>query len=329
MESSVINGFLDAFLGVLDSGFGFIAGDVAYVLNALIVISVTLAGVQWVLAQEAPLGPFFRKVLFVGFFAFLINNWNALAGAINGSGAMLGLKAGGSSLTLEDLHNPGRIAGIGAELFGRTAALGEGMNILTDFVTLSIILISAIAVMLGFFVLALQLFTALIAFKLGTLAAFVALPWGVFSGTAWIAERPLGWVVGSAVRLFVLALIASVSIAFVDRLPPALTLDAGGALNILLFGLTVLSLAWFGPQLASEVVMGQPHLSGADSFRAAQGAAAAAVGTAVSARIMAGGVSAGRGSSARSASAPRAAAASTGVDHSRLQPRQQTRPRRP
>ena len=113
MESSVINGFLDAFLGVLDSGFGFIAGDVAYVLNAVIVISVTLAGVQWVLAQEAPLAPFFRKVLFTGFFAFLINNWNALAGAINASGAMLGLKAGGSSLTLEDLHNPGRVAGIG------------------------------------------------------------------------------------------------------------------------------------------------------------------------------------------------------------------------
>ena len=325
MESSVINGFLDAFLGVLDSGFGFIAGDVAYVLNALIVISVTLAGVQWVLAQEAPLAPFFRKVLFTGFFAFLINNWNALAGAVNASGAMLGLKAGGSSLTLEDLHNPGRVAGIGTELFGRTAALGEGMNILTDFVTLSIVLIAAIVVMLGFFVLALQVFTALIAFKLGALAAFVALPWGVFSGTAWIAERPLGWVVGSAVRLFVLALIASVSISFVDRLPPELTLDAGGALNILLFGLTVLSLAWFGPQLASEVVMGQPHLSGADSFRAAQGAAAAAVGTAVSARIMAGGVSAGRGGSGRSAAAPRPAAANTGVDHSRLQPRHQPR----
>jgi type IV secretion system protein TrbL len=328
MDSSIINGFLDAFLSVLDSGFGFIAGDVAYVLNALIVISVTLAGVQWVLAQEAPAGPFFRKVLFVGFFAFLINNWNALAGAINSSGAMLGLKAGGSSLTLEDLHNPGRIAGIGTELFGRTAALGEGMNILTDFVTLSIVLIAAIVVMLGFFVLALQLFTALIAFKLGTLAAFVALPWGVFSGTAWIAERPLGWVVGSAVRLFVLALITSVSIAFVDRLPPDLTLDAGGALNILLFGLTVLSLAWFGPQLASEVVMGQPHLSGADSFRAAQGAAATAVGTAVSARIMAGGISAGRGGSVRSAAASRPAAANTGVDHSKLQPRHQPRPRR-
>ncbi|MBU3922197.1 MAG: type IV secretion system protein, partial [Alphaproteobacteria bacterium] len=198
MDPATINSFLDQFIQVIDSGFGLIQGDVAYVLNALIVISVTLAGAHWALAAEAPIAPFFRKVLFVGFFAFLINNWNALATAINQSGAMLGLRAGGSGLTLPDLHNPGRIAGIGTELFGRTAELGRGMNILSDFVPLVTILIAAFVIMFGFFILALQIFSALIAFKLGSLAAFVALPWGVFSGTAWVAERPLGWVVGSA-----------------------------------------------------------------------------------------------------------------------------------
>ena len=89
------------------------------------------------------------------------------------------------------------------------------MNIITDFVPLVTIFVAAIFAMLGFFVLALQLFVALIAFKLGSLAAFVALPWGVFNGTSWVAERPLGWVAGSAIRLFLLALIASVSLTFV------------------------------------------------------------------------------------------------------------------
>ena len=301
MDPTTINSFLDQFILVIDSGFGLIEGDVAYVLNALIVISVTLAGAQWALAAEAPMAPFFRKVLFIGLFAFLINNWNALATAINQSGALLGLRAGGSGLALADLHNPGRIAGIGTELFGRTAELGRGMNILTDFVPLVTILVAAFVIMFGFFILALQIFSALIAFKLGSLAAFVALPWGVFSGTAWVAERPLGWVVGSAVRLFVLALIASVSITFVERLPAVFVLDAGGALNILLFGLTLLMLAWFGPQLASEVVSGQPHLSGADAIRAGQGAAATAAGAAVTTRLVMSG--AGRAS-------PHAAAAS-------------------
>ena len=107
-----------------------------YVLNALIVISIVLAGAQWALAQEAPMAPFFRKVLFVGFFAFLINNWDALATAINQSGAMLGLQAGGGGADAWPICTiPAASAEIGIELFGRTAALGEGMNIITDFVS--------------------------------------------------------------------------------------------------------------------------------------------------------------------------------------------------
>lgn len=278
MDPATVNTFLDRFLAVADSGFGLIAGDIGYVLNALIIISITLAGAQWALAQEAPMAAFFRKVLFVGLFAFLINNWDALATAINQSGAMLGLKAGGDGMSMADLHNPGRVAGIGIEMFGRTAALGEGMNIITDFGPLIAIYVAAFCVMLGFFLLALQVFVALIAFKLGALAAFVALPWGVFSGTSWVAERPIGWVVGSAIRLFVLAFVASISVTFVDSLPATMTLDDGGVLNVMLFGVTVMTLAWFAPSLASEVVQGQPHLSGADAMRAGQGAAARAVG---------------------------------------------------
>lgn len=272
MDPSSLNSFLDQFLALASSGFGLIQGDVTYVLNALIVISVTLAGAQWSLAGEAPMAPFFRKVLFVGLFAFLINNWNAISTAIVRSGAQLGLNAGGGAMTMGELHDPGRVGQIGVELFGRTVALSEGMNLLTDFVPLITILAAAFFVMLGFFVLALQLFVSLIAFKLGALAAFVALPWGVFSGTAWVAERPLGWVVGCAMRLFILAFVASVSITFVNTLPATLTLDSGGALNILLFGLTVLALAWFAPALASEVGQGQPHLSGADAVRTGVGA---------------------------------------------------------
>lgn len=284
MGPSSLNSFLGQFLALADAGFGLISGDVNYVLNALIVISLVLAGAQWALAGEAPMAPFFRKVLFVGLFAFLINNWNALASAINQSGAMLGLKAGGDGLTMADLHNPGRVGQIGVELFGRTAAMSEGMNLFTDAFAMATIWLSAVLVMLGFFVLALQLFVSLIAFKLGSLAAFVALPWGVFSGASWVAERPLGWVAGSAIRLFVLAFVASVAISFVEILPATFTLDAGGVLNIFLFGLTILALAWFAPALAGEVMQGQPNLSGADAVRSGIGAAVSAAGAVYVAR---------------------------------------------
>jgi type IV secretion system protein TrbL len=278
MDPSSLNSFLDQFLALADSGFGLIQGEVNYVLNALIVISITLAGAQWALAGEAPMAPFFRKVLFVGLFAFLVNNWASLSAIIVRSGAQLGLNAGGNGMSMADLHNPGRVGQIGVELFGRTAAMAEGMNIFTDAFAMATIWISAMLVMLGFFVLAMQLFVSLIAFKLGSLAAFVALPWGVFNGTSWVAERPLGWVAGCAIRLFVLAFVASIAISFVNTLPATFTLNAGGVLNIFLFGLTVLALAWFAPMLASEVVQGQPHLSGSDAIRTGVGATFATAG---------------------------------------------------
>ncbi len=278
MDPSSLNSFLDQFLALADSGFGLIQGDVTYVLNALIVISITLAGAQWALAGEAPMAPFFRKVLFVGLFAFLVNNWASLSTIIVRSGAQLGLNAGGNGMSMADLHNPGRVGQIGVELFGRTAAMAEGMNVFTDAFAMATVWVSAVLVMLGFFVLAMQLFVSLIAFKLGSLAAFVALPWGVFNGTSWVAERPLGWVAGCAIRLFVLAFIASIAITFVNTLPATFTLNAGGVLNIFLFGLTVLALAWFAPMLASEVVQGQPHLSGSDAIRTGVGATFATAG---------------------------------------------------
>lgn len=297
MDPASVNSFLDQFLAVANSGFGLIQGDVTYVLNALIIISITLAGAQWALSGEAPMAPFFRKVLFVGLFAWLINNWNFLATTIVRSGAQLGLNAGGGGMTMAELHNPGRVGQIGVELFGRTIALAEGMNIFTDFASMLTVWVAAFLVMLGFFVLALQLFVSLIAFKLGSLAAFVALPWGIFNGTAWVAERPLGWVVGCAIRLFVLAVVASVSMTFVNTLPATFTLDFGGVLNVLLFGITVLALAWFAPMLASEVVQGQPHLSGSDAVRTAIGAGFTTIGgamiTSMAIRNTAGAIGAG------------------------------------
>ncbi len=125
MDPAAINTFLDQFIAIVDSGFGLIQGDVAFVLNALIVISITLAGAQWALSAEAPMAHFFRKVLFVGLFAFLINNWNALSSAINQSGAMLGLRAGGGTLTL-----PGQIAEPASKTIRREGQGALGSQIL-------------------------------------------------------------------------------------------------------------------------------------------------------------------------------------------------------
>lgn len=328
MNTGSVNSFLDRFLGLADRGFGLIQGDVAFVLNALIVISIVLAGSMWALKGEAPMAPFFRKVLFVGLFAFLVNNWMYVAGAINQSGALLGLKAGGSGMSLAELHDPARVAVQGKELFGRVMEMGGGMNILTDFLTLATILFAGVVILVAFFVLALQIFVQLIAFKLGSLAAFVALPWGVFSGTAWAAERPLGWVASSAIRLFLLAFVASVAISFIAQLPQQMTLASGGALDVLLFGLTILTLSFLAPALASEVMQGNPNLSAAQPIQAGMGVVGAGVGAAVTTKILMSGRGAprARGGGGGRSSGGRGGRARPSLNYAAMRPRPQRKP---
>ena len=52
-EMDVIDRFLDIFISYIDSGFGLLQGDVAYLTSTLIVIDVTLAGLFWALSLEA------------------------------------------------------------------------------------------------------------------------------------------------------------------------------------------------------------------------------------------------------------------------------------
>ena len=115
-EMDVIDRFLETFIAYIDSGFGLLAGDVAYLTSTLIVIDVTLAGLFWALSQNADvMSGLLKKVLYVGFFAFLLGNFSFLSNVIFESFAELGIKGGSGTLAAADLMRPGFIAGVGFE----------------------------------------------------------------------------------------------------------------------------------------------------------------------------------------------------------------------
>mgnify|MGYP001257025069 CR=1 FL=1 len=110
----VIDTFLATFIAYIDSGFGLLAGDVAYLSTTLIAIDITLAGLFWALSQNTDvIAGLLKKVLYVGFFAFIIGNFAFLSAIIFDSFAELGLRAGGSTMTAGDLMRPGFIAATG------------------------------------------------------------------------------------------------------------------------------------------------------------------------------------------------------------------------
>ena len=310
--TGVIDRFLDLFARYIDSGFGLIHGDVGFLASSLIVIDVTLAMLFWTWGEgEDIVARLVRKTLQVGFFAFLIANWNGLAKIIYLSFSGIGLKAAGSG-NPDDLLHPGKIAQTGIDaarpLFDQATALAGPVGIFTNAAQIAVLLLAFAIVLLAFFIIAIQLFVTLIEFKLMTLAGFVLVPFGLFGRTAFLAERVLGNVMATGIKVLVLAVIIGIGSTIFHEFvidfggtPP--TLEQVG--SIALAALTLLGLSIFGPGIASGLISGGPQLGAGAAV--ATGMMVAGVGVAAG-TAAAGAVGlAGRASSAAASTLSRSA----------------------
>ena len=296
MNSGVIDRFTDVFTRYIDSGFGLLGGEVAFLASTLIVIDVTIAGLFWAWsAEEDLLAHLIKKVLYVGFFAFLIGNFNGLAKIVFNSFSGLGLKAAGSSLTADQFLQPGRLARVGIDagkpILDAASQLTGYVSFFLNFVQIFVLLGAWLVVLVSFFVLAIQLFVTLIEFKLTTLAGFVLVPFGLFGKTAFLAERVLGNVVASGVKVLVLAVIVGIG----TNLFGEFTQGWGGnqpsledTLSLALAALSLLGLGIFGPGIATGLTAGAPQLGAGAAVGTALAAGGLAVAGAVGARAGAG-----------------------------------------
>ncbi|PQA89232.1 P-type conjugative transfer protein TrbL [Hyphococcus luteus] len=313
-DINVIDDFTATFTAYIDSGFGLLAGDVGFLTAILIGIDVVLAGLFWALAGEQNvLGQFVKKVLYVGAFAFIINNFALLANIVFESFAGLGLIASGSSLTAADLLKPGFVAATGFDaaypLLEEASDLGGFPGFFNNFVTIAIILLAWLIVLFAFFILAIQLFVTILEFKLTTLAGFVLVPFALWNKTSFLAERVLGNVVASGVKLMVLAIIVGIGSTVFGAVTAAFTpgdVTLEQAASTILGSLSLLALGIFGPGIATGLVSGAPQLGAGAAVATAAGTGAAVVGAGALAAT-------GAGAAARAGqSAVRAAASMAG-----------------
>ncbi len=134
--------------------------------------------------------------------------------------------------------------------------------------------------LLAFFILAIQLFITLIEFKLTTLAGFVLIPFGLFGKTAFMAERVLGNVISSGIKVLVLAVIIGIGSTLFSQFTAGfggVTPTIDEAMAVVLAALSLLGLGIFGPGIANGIVSGGPQLG---AGAAARGGVTAAGGAA-------------------------------------------------
>src|ERR1700743_264320 len=298
--TGIIDQFLETFTRYIDSGFGLVGGAVGSLATTRAAIDITLAGLFWSWgADEDVLARLIKKTLFVGVFAFLIGNWNSLASIVFNSFAGLGLKASGTGLSSADFLRPGKIAQVGLDagrpILASVSGLMGYVSFFENFGQIAVFLFAWIVVLLAFFILAIQLFITLIEFKLTTLAGFVLIPFGLFGKTVFAAERVLGNVISSGVKVLVLAVIVGIGSTLFAQFTAGFggnqpTLDNPMALG--LGALALLGLGIFGPGIANGIVSGGPQLGAGAAIGtglAAGGAVVAGAGLAAGGVGLAGG----------------------------------------
>ncbi|HCK0545022.1 TPA: P-type conjugative transfer protein TrbL [Pseudomonas aeruginosa] len=302
-DVTIIDRFLDTFSRYIDSGFGLLQGEVAFLTATLIVIDMTIAGLYWAMSHatgqgEDVIAKLLRKVLYVGAFAYIIGNFNWLAGIVFRSFAGLGLTATGSTMTMENFLQPGRLAktGIdaGAPILDQIGDMAGFPEVFVNIDPIVVMFLAWLTVILCFFVLAIQLFITLIEFKLTTLAGFVLVPFALWNKTSFLAEKVLGNVVSSGIKVLVLAVIVGIGSGLFAEFqvhPDEPSIDH--ALVVMLASLALLALGIYGPGIATGLVSGAPQLGAGAMAGAAVGAAGTAVAIGAAATGVGGAVMAG------------------------------------
>lgn len=309
--AGVIDNFLGTFTRYIDSGFGLLGGEMAFIATTLIVIDVTLAALFWSWAADDDIiARLVKKTLFVGVFAYLIGNWNNLAKIVFESFAGLGLKASGTGFSTADLMRPGKVAQTGLDaarpLLESISDLMGWAAFFENFIQIACLLFAWALVIIAFFILAIQLFVTLIEFKLATLAGFVLIPFGLFGKTAFMAEKVLGNVISSGIKVLVLAVIIGIGSTLFSQFTQGFggqTPSIDDAMAVVLAALSLVGLGIFGPGIANGLVSGGPQLGAGAAIGtglAVGGAAMAAGGGAMLAAkgggaMLSGGAAAARG----------------------------------
>jgi len=290
----VIDNFLNTFTTTIDNGFGLLEGNVLSLAGSLSVLDIALAGLFWAwAADEDIVQRLVKKTLYVGFFAFLINNFDHITKIVFDSFASMGIKVGGGTLPLTDFMHPGRLAATG--LSAAQPLLDSVHNLLGpvaffwNFIQIFVLCLSWLIVLAAFFILAVQLFVALIEFKLTSLAGFVLIPFALFNRTAFLAEKVLGNVVSSGVKIMVLAVISAIAsvlfkqftTSYGDSVP-----TVGQATSVVLASLAIVGLSIYGGSIANGLISGAPQLGagaavGTGMAVAGMGAAAVAAPAAI------------------------------------------------
>ncbi len=271
----IIDHMLKQFTDTIDSGFGLLRPDVAYLTSVLVTIDIVIAGLFRALLNDQYMpNNLIQKTLYIGFFAFILNNYQDIANIIYLTFAELGVKAGQANFSGAMLLKPAFIAETGITTGGRllkeAGAQFFSWSLGAKQLSALVLVPAGMFVIVAFLILSVHLFIAVIAFKLTTLVGFILVPFALFGKTTFLAERVLTAVMNAGIKLMVIGIIAGIgSSVFKSFIIPNNDITLEQAASAVLASLAILCLSYAISDLVFSIVTGVPVLGTAPAARAA------------------------------------------------------------
>jgi type IV secretion system protein TrbL len=132
---------------------------------------------------------------------------------------------------------------------------------MTDLSDLAVFTFGYFAILACFFIMAINVFLAVLEYYVFAALAGIFLPFGLLEPTKFLAEKAIGAVVSASVKLMVLALVTAVIdpvLSSIHFAGPEITFNE--LWSVFLTVCALMFLCWKAPSLAASLLGGSPHL---------------------------------------------------------------------
>lgn len=304
MDTGILDTMLATIAGYTTGSSGTITGYATSLYGILILLDFILA-VLLNIGETDHIKQLVRKVLFYGFWIWIIREWGTLCDALLDSLMITGTAVGGVDASV--LKTPSLLIDKGfvvAYPYWQYASDMSWIEITASPLNWLMAVIGYAGVLLAFGILALQIFITYVEFYIASALLLIFIPWGSFKYTSFVAEKAIGAVISYGTKLMMLGAVYGLSSGIIDSMTITLNNgepDPSTVLASMLGPFALCLLCWQAPGMAAGLMTGAPTLSaGTAAGTAVAGFAGAAAGGSAGASSSAAGVaqSMGAGSSA-------------------------------
>lgn len=281
-NNGTLTQIMQAFFNVFNAGFAALNPIATRLLFLLAGIEFVLAALYWSLEGQNLLPKLFQKILILTFIVVLVTGWPIPpAGGGFGNWAKLiantftawGSQAGGGG-GIPTLTNPSAIIDQFWRISQPISDYIDGLN-WWNVGALMMLGFAFILLAIALFIMAVQCALTYLEFYLIAVLATVLIPFAVNKHTSFLAERAIGAIFASAIKMGVLAFILAAALPVLQAIaPPAAgAITVGMAFNLVGATFLLAILAWNAPGMAAGLMGGSPslhagHITGAGTSTA-------------------------------------------------------------